>query len=132
LNFPNIDYRKRYFDSAEAELACSSAVALEIDLKPLLVIGGPTRARLLTTLRREVDIAREFRIPVLLSSGVNEQALMRKPRDLASLGYLFGMKEEQSLDSVSVNPSNIVTRNRQKLTDKYVAPGITIVKEGNS
>jgi RNase P/RNase MRP subunit p30 len=130
LNFPSPDYRKRFFDYAEAELASHTEAALEIDLKPLLVMEGPSRTRILTTLRRETTIAKEFHIPIILSSGVGEQILMRKPRDLASLGFLFGLQEETALSAVSINASAIVERNRQKLSSKFVAPGITVLEEG--
>lgn len=132
LNFPSLDYHKRFFDRAEAELSSSALTALEIDAKPLLVLEGPPRVRLLSNLRREVAIAREFHIPIVLSSGVSEQNLMRTPRDLASLANLFGMSETEALDAVSINPDAIVARNREKLSAKFVAPGISIVKEGKA
>ena len=55
---------------------------------------------------------------------------MRMPRDLASLAYLFGLDEAQALDAVSTNPAAIVERNREKLSSRFVAPGISVVKEG--
>jgi len=132
LSFPSLDYHKRFFDRAEAELAGSSLTALEVDVKPLLVMEGPPRVRLLSSLRREVAIALEFHVPLVLSSGVGEEGLMRMPRDLASLGYLFGLGESEALDAVSTNPSAIVLRNREKLTSRFIAPGIRVVKEGKS
>jgi len=83
-------------------------------------------------LRREVIIAKEFHVPVVVSSGVGEAPLMRMPRDLASLAYLFALSETEALDAVSTNPNSIVLRNREKLTSKFVAPGITILKDGES
>jgi ribonuclease P/MRP protein subunit RPP1 len=130
LNFPSLDYHKRFFDRAEAELASCSLAALEIDVKPLLVMEGPPRVRLLSCLRREISIALEFHVPLVLSSGVGEEGLMRMPRDLASLGYLFGLDESEALDAVSTNPSGIVSRNREKLNSKFIAPGITMIEEG--
>jgi RNase P/RNase MRP subunit p30 len=130
LNFSSLDYRKRFFDRAEAELASSSLAALEVDVKPLLVLEGPPRVRLMTSLRREVATAREFKVPVVLSSGVSEERLMRAPRDMASIAYLFGMDEASALEAVSTNPALIVKRNREKLGVGFVAPGISIVKEG--
>jgi RNase P/RNase MRP subunit p30 len=91
---------------------------------------GPARVRLLSCLRREVAIALEFHVPVVVSSGVGEEVLMRLPRDLASLGYLFGLNESEALDAVSTNPAAIVLRNREKLSSRFIAPGISIVKEG--
>jgi len=130
LNFSSLDHRKRFFDRAEAELACGCLAALEIDIKPLLILEGPPRVRLLMSLRREASVAREFGIPLIISSGVSEERLMRSPKDEASLAYLFGLDESAALESVSEAPFEIVKRNREKLSSRFVAPGITVVKEG--
>lgn len=130
LNFSSLDHRKRFFDRAEAELACGCLAALEIDIKPLLILEGPPRVRFLMSLRREASVAREFGIPLIISSGVSEERLMRSPKDEASLAYLFGLDESAALESVSEAPFEIVKRNREKLSSRFVAPGITVVKEG--
>jgi RNase P/RNase MRP subunit p30 len=130
LNFSSLDYRKRFFDRAEAELACGCLAALEIDVKPLLVLEGPPRVRLLMSLRREAAVAREFKVPLVLSSGVSEERLMRSPKDMAGLAFLFGLDELAGLDAVSTAPTEIVQRNREKLSSSFVAPGISVVKEG--
>jgi len=132
LCFPSLDYHKRFFDRAEAELASCSLAALEVDVKPILILEGPPRVRLLTSLRREVVIAQEFRVPIVVSSGVAEERLMRLPKDLASLALLFGLDEAQALDAVSTSPAEIVARNREKLSSRFVAPGISVFKEGKS
>ena len=132
LSFPSLDYHKRFFDRAEAELASCSLAALEVDVKSLLVMEGPARVRLLSSLRREVAVALEFHVPVVVSSGVGEETLLRMPRDLASLAYLFGLGEKQALDAVSNNPVGIILRNREKLSSQFIAPGISVIKEGKS
>ncbi len=132
LNFSNLDFRKRFFDRAEAELASSCLAGLEVDVKPLMVMEGPSRVRLLMSLRREVALAQEFHVPLVVSSGVGESRLVRYPRDLASIAYLFGLDEASALDAVSTTPAAIVKRNREKLGNRFVAPGITIVKEGKT
>ncbi|MDR2707354.1 MAG: hypothetical protein LBB87_01205 [Nitrososphaerota archaeon] len=131
LNFPNFDYRKRFFDRSEAELARSGTAALEIDIKPLLVLAGPARIRFLSCLHREIAIAKTFGVPLIVSSGATEECFMRMPRDMASLSYLFGLSNAEALDAVSSNPLSIVLRNREKLDNSFIAPGIRIVKEGN-
>ena len=128
LNFPSLDFHKRFFDRAEAELASCSLAALEVDVKSLLRLEGPPRVRLLANIRREVAIAREFHVPIVLSSGISEEYSMRTPRDLASLAYLFGLSEMKALDAVSAVPAAMVTRNREKLSTQFVAPGITLVR----
>jgi RNase P/RNase MRP subunit p30 len=131
LNFLSLDYRKRFFDRSEAELASNSLAAFEIDVKPLLVLEGPARIRFISSLRREVATAKDYGVPLVVSSGVSEERLMRMPRELASISYLFGLTETEAFEAVSSNPEAIIVRNREKLGSSFVAPGITIVKEGN-
>ncbi len=130
LDFPLLDSRRRFFDKAEAELASSSLAALEIDTKPLFMLEGPPRARLLSTLRKEVTVALDFGLPIIVSSGISDSRLLRSPLEIAAVTVLCGLTREAGLDATSKNPTTMVQRNRQKLSKGYVAPGIRILKEG--
>ena len=129
LNFPS-PYSQRFFDMAEAELASKSLANLEIDMNPILSLDGPARVRLLSSLRREASIAKEFRVSIVISSGVSDMRLMRKPREYAALASLFNLDEALAINAISKNPLAIVKRNREKLNPKFVAPGIRIIREG--
>jgi RNase P/RNase MRP subunit p30 len=130
LNFPSIDFRKRFFDKAEAELASSSLASLEVDMKPLLALEGTARIRLLASLRRETVIAQNFRIPIVVSSGATDDLLMRKPRELAALASLFDLDKASAIKAVSRNALAIIKRNKEKLNPNFVAPGIRIIRGG--
>lgn len=130
LNFPIIDYTRRFLDRPEAELLCSSLAAWEIDTKPLFFLEGPTRIRFISTLQREISIAKDFKIPIVLSSGTSNELFLRKPRETAAIASLFGLDEVSALEAVSTTPFSIVKRNREKLGSTFVAPGIALVKEG--
>lgn len=130
LNFPSTEFRKRFFDRAEAELASNALASLEIDVKPLLTLEGLTRARFLHSLRREAITAIEYGVPIVVSSGVADEKLMRKPMEQASLAFLFDLDEATALKTMSKNPIAIVERNREKLNQKFVAPGIRVIRRG--
>lgn len=130
LNFPQPDFRRSFFDAAEAELASNCLASLEIDVKPLLTLEGPTRIKLLSSLRREAATAMKFHVPIVISSGVSDEMLMRKPKELAALALLFDLNGVHSQEAVSKNPVAIVKRNREKLGPKFVAPGIRIIRKG--
>ena len=132
LNFPQPDFHRGFFDEAEAELASNCLASLEIDVKPLLTLEGPARIRFLSSLRREVATAREFHVPIVISSGVSDEMLMRRPRELAALSSLFDLSKNEACEAVSTNPSAIVKRNREKLGSKFVAPGIRITRRGKN
>ena len=51
---------------------------------------------------------------------------------MASIAYLLGLHETSALDAVSNSPAAIVERNREKLSSQFIAPGISVVKEGKA
>lgn len=130
LNFPAADFRRRFFDKAEAELASKSLACMEIDIKPLLTSEGPARIKLLSTLRRETALARRFHVPIVVSSGASDEFTMRKPLETAALTMLFDMERTSAIETVSKNPVAILKRNREKLSPEFVAPGIRIIRRG--
>ncbi|MGB9854591.1 MAG: RNase P subunit p30 family protein [Candidatus Bathyarchaeales archaeon] len=130
LSFPAADFRRRFFDEAEAELASKSLASMEIDIKPLLTLEGQARIRLLSMLRRETAIAKHFHVPIVVSSGATNELTMRKPLEMAALTVLFDMDRASALEAVSKNPSAIVKRNREKLNPEFIAPGIRLIRRG--
>jgi len=128
LSFSATDLRKRFFDSAEAELASKALSCLEIEMAPLLSLNGFSRVHLLSRLRREVAIAKEFKVPVAISSGATNEYFLRGPHEYAALTTLFDMPLPSALRALSEDPISIVKRNREKLSPDYVAPGIRIVR----
>lgn len=130
LSLSLTDFRNRFFDMAEAELASNSMAALEIDMRPLFTMEGPTRTRLLSVLRKEARTAQGFHVPIVLSSGTSNEMLLRRPAEMAALASLFDLSRELALEAVSSNPTSIVKRNRTKLSPWFVAPGIRVVRKG--
>lgn len=128
LSFPATSPRKRFFDHAEAELASKAFSSLEIDMAPLISSKSFSRIRLLSSLRKEVRIARKFSVPITISSGATNIHLIRGPYDYAAVAALFDMATPLALRALSETPLTIVQRNREKLSPNFVAPGIRLVR----
>jgi RNase P/RNase MRP subunit p30 len=79
-------------------------------------------------LRKEVTIARAFHVPMVISSGVTDETLMREPLAHAAIASLFDMPEREAVGALTRNPFEICRRNRAKLNSRFVAPGIRIVQ----
>jgi len=131
LSFPSTNPRKRFFDHAEAELASKALSSLEIDMAPLISLKSFQRIRLLSSLRKEVEIAKKFDVPVTISSGATNTHLIRGPYDYAAIAVLFDMAMPLALRALSETPLTIVKRNREKLSPNFVAPGIHIIRRKN-
>jgi len=119
---------KRFFDYAEAELASKKLVAFEIDMAPILSSTGFPRIRLLSSLRKEVAVARKFDIPITISSGASDENFLRSPQDYVALATLFDLPVSCALQALSDYPLSIVERNKEKLSPCYVAPGVRVVR----
>jgi len=132
LSFPAMSSRGRFFDRAEAELASQASSSLEVDMAPLLSAKGFSRIRLLSTLRKEVVIAKKLGVPVAISSGATNVRFMRGPYDCVALASLFDMAVPLALRALSDTPLTIVERNRDKLSPDFVAPGIRLVRRKKS
>lgn len=130
LFFSQNDPRKHYFGVSESKLASEKNAALEINLAPLIYLDSYSRIRILSVLRREILIATKFGVPIILSSGASSPQMLRGPRDYISLAYLIGLDTCTAKRSLSDNPKNIVERNRRKLSQNYVCPGVYLVKRG--
>lgn len=120
---------KRFFDYAEAELASEKLAGFEIDMSMILSLTGFPRIRLLSSLRKEVAVARKFDIPLTISSGASEDTFLRSPQDYVALAALFDLPTSCALHALTDSPLSIVERNRRKLSPNYVAPSVRIVEK---
>ena len=128
LSFPIFDRKRLFFDHAEAELASKSYASVEIEMSSLLRSKGFQRIHLLASLRKIVTTARKFHVSIVISSGATNPYLMRRPRDFASLAFLFSMDPSDALCSLSECPLIMVNRNREKLSPDYVINGVRVVR----
>lgn len=124
MNYPH----KRFFDRAEAELASNASASLEIDITAIITSSDRHLVNLLSTVRREIEISRKFDVKVVFSSGASDPLLMRGPKDYVSIAKLLDVDREFALKTLSDNPLSIIQKNRRKLKENYIAPGVYIVE----
>lgn len=115
-------------DRQGASLASKSNCAYEVSLSDLLGSSAGERARVLVNLRRSIWNATHEGVPVVVSSGAWTPLRMREPRAIASITSLLGISENEGLDAVSVIPTKILERNREKLGPGFVSPGVKEVR----
>ena len=129
LRFPGNPSRRKnvWLDRQNASAAGIGGCSYEVVARDLLTQDPGTLGYLIKQLRKEVVNARRYDVPVVVSSGAVSIYGMRDPMSLAALMSLAGLGEEESLDMVSVNPSALVERNRDKLSESYVSPGVRVM-----
>jgi len=122
--------RKHFFGPSEAKLASEKSAALEVNMASLIYLSGSSRINLMGALRKEVLIARKYGVPIILSSGASSPWMLRRPEDYAFLAYLIGLDLHTARQAISDNPRNIIERNRRKLSENYIYPGVYVIRRG--
>lgn len=103
---------------------------MAFDVSSLIRHRGGKRIHSLSKLRKNLQIARKYDVPMLLTTNAISIYDLRAPREVMALAGLFGMTTEEAQDSLSKVPSGIISRNR-KLA-KSVCEGVMVVgKEGS-
>ena len=100
---------------------------LEIKISEILNASIP-RTVALRRLHEEIFIAERNKVPIIISSGARNHLMLRSPRDMAALGVLLGLDIDEALESVSKVPYSIIKRNRDKLSAKWIAEGIQVIR----
>ena len=123
-----------YFQPFESRLGFQRSIAklcnaaFEINVSPLTRPRTSTKLAVLFKLSNEIAIAKDYGIPTVLSSGAENQFMLRSPKDLAALATMVGLDLDEALDAVSKNPISIVERNRSKLRPSHVAEGVKVMR----
>ena len=123
-------YNEHKLRKTTARLAASNFTMLEVPINPLLSVEGMARARILKTFRESVATAIGSGMSIILSSGATNPLGMRSPKAMQHIGQMLGIEISKTRSCVNENVSQIINRNKQKLSDEYIANGIRIVKEG--
>jgi len=106
--------------------------AYEINLSWLLKLQQTLRIKAIKKLAKEVLIAKENNVKIVISSGAEDIFFLRAPREMASFLTILGLSEKDALNAVSNVPFSIVKENRFKLSQSFIAKGIKLIKKGPS
>jgi ribonuclease P/MRP protein subunit RPP1 len=112
-----------------AAKAAKNRVAIEINLKYLLINRPKQRHRVLSHFRQIVKMYRKFKFPVIITSDANSIYDLRSPRDLVALATCFGMTSEEATEAMSAVPLEIMERN--KLRNGIIVSGASLIKNEN-
>jgi ribonuclease P/MRP protein subunit RPP1 len=116
--------RNARLDTQEAKLASEVDCCYEINASELLFTGETRLAKLATVIKRELEVARRFDVPVILSSGASTSMGLREPKALAAMTVLLDVSEEAAVEMQTTTPDRLLKRNRAKLSEEYVSPGV--------
>jgi ribonuclease P/MRP protein subunit RPP1 len=84
---------KNAFDHVSARLAGENAIAVDIDLSPLIHERGVSRQKVLSRFNDLIRLHSRYRFPLTISSNACSVLDLRSPDEIRLLCTLFGMEE---------------------------------------
>ncbi|MFW9914903.1 MAG: RNase P subunit p30 family protein [Candidatus Thorarchaeota archaeon] len=115
-------------DIALVKLMATNGKALEIHLQEIIGAIGSRRIVLLRNLHRAIARAKQGACKIILGSGTSKITHLRAPRDMASILHIAGLDYEESLQTISSIPLEILRKNEQRLSRDFIAPGVATIQ----
>ncbi len=128
LNHPAFD-KSSGLNQVLAKAAAENDVAIGLTLRPLLHSRGPRRVHLLSDLRANLDLARKYDVPLVLSSDAISCFDLRSPMEVLALAEICGLEEQEALEAMTTVPERIISRNRPG--PGYIREGIEVLEGGD-
>jgi len=125
----SVDFISHAFvDQTSARECAENNVGLAFDVSDFLDAFGIRRATLISKLHFNLELARKYKIPILLVTGAQNVFGLRNPMQIIALAESFGFKHKEAVRAVMETPLEIVKRNRDKEKGIEVGDGVRIVK----
>ena len=135
LENPNVDILNHPFTAKDsginhvlAKSAAENKVALAFNVDILIKQKGGKRVFALSNFRNNLQLARKYDVPVLLTTNAMSVFDLRAPREVIALAGLFGMTHEEATSALTDVPAGIISRNRRLANS--VCDGVRVIGTG--
>lgn len=112
-----------------ARAAVRNGVRIELSLRRALRRSGGRRVQALQDLRKLAEILEEYDTPYVVSADARSHLGLRAPRELQAVGEAVGLDAERVAEGLR-EWGRLAERNRKRLSDSFVEPGVRRVDSG--
>ena len=123
LTFPINQIGKLYTNSV-AKLMLKFDKHLEVSLANLYWAPEKFQLQAVRQIKQALIIAKKKNVPIIFNSGSTSINQIRSPWEILSLAQTLTTSKESQLDSISILPYNLVSKNLVKISSDYIAPGV--------
>jgi ribonuclease P/MRP protein subunit RPP1 len=128
LTHPELDRRDSGFNHTMAKLAVENNVAIEINLREILLSSKNTRAHIMHKIQENVKLCKKFKVPAIICSGAITHWQLKDPKVLISMGCLLGLNIDEAKKSLSEIPEKMIKMIKERKDGKWIRPGVKIIK----
>ncbi|MBN2488240.1 MAG: ribonuclease P protein component 3 [Methanosarcinaceae archaeon] len=131
---PNVDVlahpqmgRQSGLNHILAKSASENNVAIEFNLDAIIKGRGGRRVQTLSNFRTNLNIARKYDVPMLLTSNASSYFDMRAPREMIAIAGMFGMSKNEAVSALSLTAKGIIQKKRSK--PGFIREGVEVIGE---
>lgn len=95
-----------------ARKALENEVAIEFSINSLLKTRSSVRVKTLSQFRQIMKLHKKFKFPLIIASNAHSLYDLRTPEDIVALTKCFDMDSDETMNSLSQIPINIIEKNR--------------------
>ncbi len=93
-----------------ARLAAKNKVAMEFSMHPIIHQRGGQRSKAITYMRRNLMLARKYRVMMTLTACPRSICDFRAARELVALASIIGMTKEEAVQALTVTPKTLIDK----------------------
>jgi len=108
--------------------AAKNNVAIEINFREILVSSKKTRSMILKNISNNIKLAKKYKTPIIACSGALSHWDITDPQCLISFASLLGLELNEAKATVSTVPEKIVKQIKERRSEKWILPGVKVVK----
>jgi ribonuclease P/MRP protein subunit RPP1 len=127
-----LDQKNSGLDDVMARFMAERGIAIEICLSELLSCYGVVRAQVMGRMRQNIELAKKYKTPIIITSGARDRFGMRAPQDLCSLGITLGMDAGMAKKAVSDHPAMLIKKSSDRSGSDVLLAGLEVVSWGSA
>jgi ribonuclease P/MRP protein subunit RPP1 len=128
LTHPEYQRNDSGLDHVCMKFAAKNDVAIEVNFREILITNKKTRATVMANMAKNIKLAKKYHAPIILCSGAVSHWELRAPECLVSMACQLGLELNEAKKAVSEVPKNIIEKAKERRSEKWIMPGVKIVK----
>ena len=128
LTHPEYQRNDSGLDHVCMKFAAKNDVAIEVNFREILITNKKTRAMVMANIAKNIKLAKKYHTPIILCSGAISHWELRAPECLVSMACQLGLELSEAKKAISEVPKRIVEKMKERRSEKWVMPGVKIVR----
>jgi len=128
LAHPELERNDSGLDHVCAKFAAKNNVAIEVNFREIAVSTKKTRGKVLSNIANNIKLAKKYHTPIIICSGAVSHWELKSPEVMISMAYQLGLELKEAKEAITKIPENIIGIVEERRSEKWVRPGVKVVR----